>query len=690
MAVRRSTPSTLSKSLPPGRAVLLICLVFVGVFLNVGMMKKLNPYQALQEAFDPIVEGNQPKERQSQLRDLSDNNLTSIPDGPTEIQPLNTTEATVSATATATVASHQQEAVLTGTTRPIDEQVLAREADLNNTSAIFAKEINLATANTETNGNAIDDSLFPRECTIHNTRRWLEGPRIGNADTNMTDDFVNSLVNVTQLIDRANAVTSTTVCHKDGTFRSPTPAATWDLTDEALLSEWQFRLTYLAIHYHMHKPALNELEARRSCGKALPTVSKMDFECKDAKFLVANVAASGLGASFRLGAVASLWMGIATDRVTVFVNHATVGPPFLQLPWPLASCERNDLQCFFLPATPCVLTLEDVQNATLLPEEHARDLRRGGEIHQKYQSQRILIVETRTNPPVGKYKIQEQVRNGLYKNAMELIEDIVDPARKTFLQAAAQRIKDLDSLEGSSPPKQMTGNFSEYSYSMKTTHFPHAFLLYTMRPNIHYQTLSNEIAALALPADLDPSMTIGLPVRGSDKCRSESICLKHELYMELMHWTHNLLFKNASQSAKIILTTEDEAILNASKAYQARDDFPFEFLTNDQDVLQGSGAPKNYNDKADQVMLTTIVAMKMQLHGRVVYGNCCSNFHLMLFDMLREGCGAHSSPILSCLQEHPDRRFNICCGWTKTDECDVTREAIRAAREAEELNQKKI
>jgi hypothetical protein len=160
--------------------------------------------------------------------------------------------------------------------------------------------------------------------------------------------------------------------------------------------------------------------------------------------------------------------------------------------------------------------------------------------------------------------------------------------------------------------------------------------------------------------------------------------------MELMQLTRNSLFKNASQPTKVILTTEDEAILKASKAYQARADFPFEFLTNDQDVLQGTGAPKHYQDKADQIMLTTIVALKMQLHGRIVYGNCCSNFHLMLFDMLREGCGVHRSPILSCLQEHPDRRFNICCGWSRNDECDATREAIRAAREAAELNQTKM
>lgn len=665
-----SPPPAASKG-PPGRSILVALIVFVFVFLDVEMFT-LQRYQPSQMEYDnnqhsivrqtEVIQRVQQQQLMDQLDLLRSNRTVIVADGPVEIQ------------VTVTIENHTTQQQRTNTHSNANTSI-------NTTIATaVVEEINIDEAHASEENNK---TIYPQACMIHNTRRWLEGTRISNAETNMTDAYIDHLINTTRMLDHPDPITAATICHKNSTFRSPTVTTKWDLTNKDLLTEWQFRLTYLAIHYHMHNPALMELQSRRDCGIPIPHVRNMDFECKNAKFLVANVAPSGLGASFRLGAVASLWMGIATNRITIFINNATVGPNFLRMPWPLAGCDRKDLQCFFLPPTPCVLTIEDIQNATVLPEENARDLRRSGVIQSEYEQQRILIVETRTNTPIGKYRIQIAVREGLYKNAMTMIDDISDPQQKEFLQAAAKQILDLDQLDGASKPTQSAGNFSQYEYTMKTTHFPHAFLLYAMRPNVAYQAWSNEIVAAALPADLDPNIVIGLPVRGSDKCRSESICLKYELYMELIQWTHNSLFKNSTKPTKIILTTEDGDIFNASKAYQTRDDFPFEILTNDQDVLQGSGAPKDYKDQADNVMLMTIVALKMQLHGRVVYGNCCSNFHLMLFDMLREGCGAHKSPILSCLQEHPDRRFNICCGWTRTDECDVTREGIKVKMEVE-------
>jgi hypothetical protein len=663
-----------------GRSILVALIACVFVFLDVEMFT-LQRYQPSQMEYDnnqhSVVRQTQVIQRvqQQQLIDQLDllrSNATVIVDGPVEIH------------FTVTIENSTTQQQRTNTNADINANAKANanaDSGINETLATaVVEEINIDNPHFS---EEIDASIYPRACMIHNTRRWLEGTRISNADTNMTDEYLDHLINTTRLLNHPDPITAMTICHRNSTFRSPTVITNWDLTNEDLLTEWQFRLTYLAIHHHMHKPALLELQARRDCGTPIPNVGNMDFECKNATFLVSNVASSGLGASFRLGAVASLWMGIATNRITVFINNSTVGPKFLRMPWPLAGCDRKDLQCFFLPPTPCVLTLEDIQNATVLPEENARDLRRSGVIKSEYQQQRILIVETRTNTPIGKYRIQIAVREGLYKNAMSMIDDISDPQQKAFLQTAAKRILDSDQLDGASKPTQLTGNFTHYGYTMKTTHFPHAFLLYAMRPNIAYQAWSNDIVATALPDDLDPNTVIGLPVRGSDKCRSESICLKYELYMELIQWTHDSMFKNSTKAIKVILTTEDGGIFNSTKAYQTRDDFPFEFLTNDQDVLQGSGAPRDYKDQADSVMLMTIVALKMQLHGRVVYGNCCSNFHLMLFDMLREGCGAHKSPILSCLQEHPDRRFNICCGWTRTDECDVTREEIKAKREVE-------
>jgi hypothetical protein len=114
-----------------------------------------------------------------------------------------------------------------------------------------------------------------------------------------------------------------------------------------MVEEWTFRLIYMAIHHRRHDPAALEAQARHACLGDERNVSKLDFECPSSKFLVnASIADGGFGASFRLGAVGAFSMGIATGRVTVFVNNFSGGAPFLRKPTLLASCPRRDMQCF--------------------------------------------------------------------------------------------------------------------------------------------------------------------------------------------------------------------------------------------------------------------------------------------------------------------------------------------------------
>jgi len=68
-------------------------------------------------------------------------------------------------------------------------------------------------------------------------------------------------------------------------------------------------------------------------------------------------------------------------------------------------------------------------------------------------------------------------------------------------------------------------------------------LLYIFRLNAPTHKRIDEILAEALPCDLDPSRTISMPIRASDKCtgdlhigggwRGESTCLNFTEYMEL-------------------------------------------------------------------------------------------------------------------------------------------------------------
>lgn len=529
------------------------------------------------------------------------------------------------------------------------------------------------------------------QCFMHNTKAWLEGKRLSNADYNLTDDFVYRQIlidNPLQHPDFFRNVASQTICHEESRFRNPLDE--WDIQNEALIDEWEIRLMYLAIHHHNHVPAIPEARARQVCprdGDSLNISSKMDYECPSAKYLVANIAPSGLGAAFRLGAVSTILMALATDRIAVFVNNfdnPPAGAKFLKPPAQLASCPRGDLQCFYLPTTPCTLLVEDVRNAPVLPEYDARDLRRQGILENAtYVNARILITEPRLNPP-KQWSIQAKIQDKIYGIVMTLIDGIrhsAPPEQVQVLEAAAARIK----LDNATIAYDTNPNSTDYVYGSRYTRTAHAALMYLMRPNANYQQLSDEMVANIVPEDVDRSRSIGLPIRGSDKCTSESLCYGFDTYMKLatQTWEERGLSNAEGSKGEIFLTTEDRNVLKARTAYEGNESFPYRFIVNEKDVLQGSGKAKSFGGRADAIMLSSIVSMKLQLQSKYVFGNCCSNFHLMIFDMVNEGCGAVPDAQAMCLQEHPDPEFHICCGWTRSAECDRIHE-----RNKEEVRRK--
>ena len=187
----------------------------------------------------------------------------------------------------------------------------------------------------------------PPECTMHNSRQWLEGNVQHQQCLHQHERWL--CIQISKMWHNGNI---------GPRIRSPTP--TWDLSDE--------RLTYLSIHHHMHKPAMPELKTPRRGLRP------------SAKFLVANfLGVMGLGASFLIGYHRFPVDGVCNqiDRITSHCewgHHAKVGAYFFEsAPGCWASCERKDAQWFFLPAAnPCVSTLEDVQyrsNAALLEEK---------------------------------------------------------------------------------------------------------------------------------------------------------------------------------------------------------------------------------------------------------------------------------------------------------------------------------
>eukprot|EP00521_Asterionellopsis_glacialis_P016012 CAMPEP_0195309498 /NCGR_PEP_ID=MMETSP0707-20130614/38767_1 /TAXON_ID=33640 /ORGANISM="Asterionellopsis glacialis, Strain CCMP134" /LENGTH=273 /DNA_ID=CAMNT_0040373795 /DNA_START=1285 /DNA_END=2106 /DNA_ORIENTATION=- len=220
-----------------------------------------------------------------------------------------------------------------------------------------------------------------------------------------------------------------------------------------------------------------------------------------------------------------------------------------------------------------------------------------------------------------------------------------------------------------------------YNYFGARSKVHHAATFYTMRPKAFYAKKLRTAILAIFPKDFDPNRSLGLPIRASDKCIKESECLSFDQYMKLMGqiWKKN---EGALQgAADIVLTSESEQILAEKEKYETNATlkslvpFDYRFITNDGDVMQGTGNPNNFaanlinETSADDIMLSAITSLKTQLKAGFSVGNCCSNFHNLIFDFLRDGCGAAEENWSQCLQENEDPELRVCCQWTKTDEC---------------------
>jgi hypothetical protein len=532
-------------------------------------------------------------------------------------------------------------------------------------------------------------------CFPYNTQTWLEAgknKRLGNFnDSLMDDDFVSqSILNLRSLLvdnRHSHSLLQHTLCHAKSRFLS------LDIPQEQLLNPtnqtihfWGLRLVYLATHIHQHAPAMQEAQVRLkgSCQSEIESkgIGRFDYECPSAKFLVVSMGRLGLGAVMRLGAVNALIAGIASNRTVLFVNNAPVGPKFIRQPWLLASCPRRDLQCFYMPSTPCVLTQDELVNGTQLQRSEARGLFKQGELPDNLSDERVLLLDLVLRPQRTPTKFRNNIVNIIHKHLIDpLVQGKPDDPRIPLLTKAANNILVEEEL-----------NDGTYYYFGHNTKHNHALVFYAMRPNLKYARQLDYIMEKTIPKDFDPDLAFGLPIRASDKCFRESECLPFQMYMNMTAQTYAKYETELDESrrrvaaqaqtkeklvnATIIVTSEAERIHDAQKRYQEEGldknlPFAFQFVKNSFDVHQGTGDPGKMsgNITSDEIMVSSISSLKVQLHARYTIGNCCSNFHLLLFDFLRDGCGAAQDQVAECMQDNEDPTYRLCCQWSKTEEC---------------------
>lgn len=303
-------------------------------------------------------------------------------------------------------------------------------------------------------------------------------------------------------------VVNQTICHDSSRFLDPIPE---HLTDR----DWEARLLYLGLYLHQHLPAMKDLETRKSCQaddnlnlSPFNITSSGDYQCHpDTKYLVVSLPSKGAGATFRSGAVPALLAGLAMKRVVVFVNDRPVGSIQMRSRWPLASrksCPRGDIQCYFLPVTPCVLTEAEVRNATQFAINSAVAAFGDGRPGRGMHDYRIIVADAKSSPMALWDKAEMRMRTRVHELVKDLAVKYGAPKHvlEQLLVPYTKQTQDLNS----------TDRYANYNRGGSVVH--HAAHLYLMRPNWNFRQEINDAVRRALPKNFNPNWSFGIPIRG--------------------------------------------------------------------------------------------------------------------------------------------------------------------------------
>jgi hypothetical protein len=358
-------------------------------------------------------------------------------------------------------------------------------------------------------------------CFSHNSPAWLEGPRKGNHNGSLMDvDFVRHLIlDVPTILSKqgnARTLLGRVLSHESSRFLDDGEHG----GDERSVRLWAVRLIYLAMHYHQHRLAIPEAETRYRYGSScLPEMAKrnvglFDYECPTAKFIVIRLSPYGLGSNIRVGAGTALLAGLASDRIVLFVNKSPMGSTKYLKKWALASCERGDHQCSFLPTSPCVITKADAPQAYMLSENETDKLLSIGEAPRGHESDRVWLLYPNLQQihlnPVKLTKAVDQLR----KYSVELLESVPsdDPRLPVMRRATDSIVADYKPREG-------------YDYAAANSKVHHALYFYAMRPNQESARKIDSVLSQIISDDFNPEQALGLPIRGMSLLRICSMCL---------------------------------------------------------------------------------------------------------------------------------------------------------------------
>jgi len=570
---------------------------------------------------------------------------------------------------------------------PVDNKEGSEQMHDNNSTVPVQNETSPNRANSETPeaGSALslshssieEETSTVTSCPFNWSKSWLQNPRYGNIpETNShtlpIEGPLLSHSNLQALLDQQR------ICEGDCPFRKVSDVSNLkaeDISEEEIYI-WTVRLIYVSIYYHQHRHAIQEGAERKislskdnvdlssTCSTEMEEfkVGTFDYECKDAKYLVTQTLHGGIGAMYLFRMLNMMMSALATDRTLVVYGNLQNNGTTLAGPWLLSSCDRQDLQCEFQPLTGCAMSVEDIQTAKPTPHKEFRNFLRDGDLTKSDPfPEKVLHFQ------VGNTQINDmnRVLHKMHSIASSLIDELNpnDPRIPVLRKAT----------EGILEQKPTTGK--EFIYSDSA--FVQAYLMYVLRPTKEKGEELDTSALKDIPPNFDETVALGLPIRGSDKCFRESECLQFPTYMHLMDeiWKESVMW-SANGTAHILITSEIPDIMEKAHAFSTNEtylskiSFKPDWITNTNDVRQGTGSVfgesvlRNRN-KGGGIILSALSALKIQMRAAHSVANCCSNFHQIIINMLRGGCGMQPTNRGQCLHKRKEPIFHLHC-WPKS------------------------
>jgi hypothetical protein len=380
----------------------------------------------------------------------------------------------------------------------------------------------------------IEDLNHSDTCTaFQNSKEWLTGPRLSNIDESlMTDNLIeNLIINISPLdtIDGSRHVLEQqSMCLNDSSFMNWKPPNLSSRKRSAnsgnpTIDHIAFTLMFYALHEHQYGPARAEAISRyaqqsKDCDGQVAyfdslkkaEVGRFDFECRDTKYIVAPVSFMGYGAVIRTSMIDKLLLGLASNRVVLFINSIDSAPlEYMTREWPLASCPRKDLQCMHMPLSPCVITQDDLDHGLVLGNNEYKNFRHSPEI---YNSEKVVILNSID-------AMARQHPKGLADAFVNIIQSLYSKHQ------GDSRLRLESKLPWHLDEKEL---LEVYEYILDERQgmwwVPNqAAVFYLTRPNIEARVKIDEAMNKIFPPGFDPNSAIGLPIRGTHSIKFHCI-----------------------------------------------------------------------------------------------------------------------------------------------------------------------